>query len=77
MTKNANKTIARDPQRADLVKKVADIHGVSTQYIYQILKCQRENEEIFSTYMFLLQEGNALVEAARQMVPFSKQTKKA
>jgi len=71
MAKNPNKTIVRNSERANLVKKTASIHNVSEDYVYKILKTERENEEIFATYMFLLQEGNALVEAARKMVQFN------
>jgi hypothetical protein len=70
MTKNSKKTNKRDPQRADLVKKTADIHHVTPRYVYQILAMERESEEILATYMFLLQEGNRLVEEAAKLVPF-------
>lgn len=70
MVKNYNKTNKRDPQKADLVKKTASIHHVSERYVNYILNMERENEEILATYMFLLQEGNELVEAAKKLVPF-------
>lgn len=70
MIKKSNKIIKRDPQRADLVKKTAAIHNVTPRYVNYILQMERENEEILSTYMFLLQEGNKLVEEAAKLVPF-------
>jgi len=71
MPKNLKKTIARDPERADLVKKTARICGVSTNLVYKVLTGDRNNEEVFSTYMFLLEGGNALVEEAKKLVPFN------
>ena len=71
MPKNLKKTIARDPERADLVKKTATICVVSTNLVYKVLNGDRNNEEVFSTYMFLMEGGNALVEEAKKLVPFN------
>lgn len=71
MAKSSNKTIVRNPSKANLVKKTAEICNVSQSLVYQVLRMDRQNEEIISTYMFLLQGENALVEAAKKLVPFN------
>lgn len=71
MAKDSNKTRNRDSKRAALVKNVADIHRLSTSMVYKVLAGERNNEDVFSTYMFLLQGGNALKEEAKKLVPFN------
>jgi hypothetical protein len=46
-----SKTVTRDNQKALLVKKLADKHGVTQDYIYKIIDGSRNNEEIFTDYM--------------------------
>lgn len=58
------KTRPKDNQRALLVKKVAEKHGVTPRYIYQILNGDRENEEIFADYMELKEQVTALFKNA-------------
>ena len=70
MRKNLDKRIGYDPQRPYLVKRTADIHRVSKRYVYMILNGERENEEIFTTYMELLEGSDALIEAVKKAVPF-------
>lgn len=69
MTNNLEKTTAYDPMKPFLVQKVADMHGVSKSYVYKILSCERENEEIFASYMELLEGTNNLLEAVKKAVP--------
>lgn len=69
MEKKFEKTTAYDPMKPFLVQKVADMHGVSKAYVYMILNCERENEEIFSSYMELLEGTNNLLEAVKKAVP--------
>ena len=69
MRKKSEKRIPYDPQRPYLVKRTADIHRVSKRYVYMILDGERENEEIFSTYMELLEGSNALIELVKKAVP--------
>jgi hypothetical protein len=71
MANNPKKPAFRDSEKASLVKKVADIHGVSTRYVYMILNGDREHEAVFTTYMNLLEGTNELLEKVKQMVPFN------
>ncbi len=70
MSNNPKKTIAHDSDKASLVKKTADIHGVSTRFVYMVLNGERGNDEVFTTYMNLHEGVNDLVEAVKQMVQF-------
>ncbi|HCN82508.1 MAG TPA: hypothetical protein DIT07_02655 [Sphingobacteriaceae bacterium] len=76
MVKYLNKTISHDPQKTFIVKKTAELYGVSTSLIYKILSGDRENDEIFMTYMEL-QEGidaliqeNEMLQEVKKLLPF-------
>ena len=65
------KTKKRDVHKASLVKKTADICGVSESYVYKILDCDRDNENVMATYMTLMQGENQLLEEVKKLVPFT------
>ena len=71
MKKYLSKTIVRDSERSFLVKKVAEMHQVSPRYIYYILNGDRENDEIFKTYMDFKEGHNALTEEVKKLIPFN------
>lgn len=71
MAKNIEKTRERDADRAAIVHKVASTLGVSVRYVYMVISGERENDEIFATYMYLLEGQNALLEEVKKMVPFN------
>ena len=71
MTINSKK----DNLRTLSVKKVADMWGVQTNYVYKVIRGEREHEGIFTTYMEMLEGHNELVEKVKELVPF--ETKKA
>lgn len=76
MINNSDKTKLRDPKKAFLVKKTAELHGVSTSLIYKILSGDRENDEIFMTYMDLkegidsLIQENEMLQEVKKLLPF-------
>lgn len=72
MIKSSTKVINRDSEKTFMVKKVAEIMGVSTSKVYKVLSGDREDEEVFSAYMDLKEGVNDLVEAVKKIVPFSK-----
>ena len=72
MTKISDKTIFKDSEKTFLVKKVADMHKVSERYVYYILSGERENDEIFKTYMDLKEGNNELAESVKKLIPFKK-----
>lgn len=45
----------RDPEKANIVEKTAEIHGVSKRLVYQVISGDRINEEVLTTYMNLLE----------------------
>ena len=71
MTKQMNKTTDRDSQRSFIVKKTAEMHRVSTSYVYKIINGDREKEAIFETYMDLVEGTNTLVEAVKNLIPLN------
>jgi predicted transcriptional regulator len=76
-----NKTGKRDAERAARVKKTAIIVGVSEAMVYKVLIGDRNNEEVFNTYMDLLElereafetaKENHLLAEVEKIVPFNK-----
>ena len=60
----------RDAATAARVKKVADIHKVSTRLVYYVIDGERENEAIMTTYMEFVEGENRLLEEVKKLVPF-------
>jgi hypothetical protein len=69
MTKNSDKTNIRDVEKSFLVKRVAELHHVSRRYVYYVLNGDRDNDEIFKTYMDLKEGNKALAEEAKKLIP--------
>ena len=46
----------KDIEKASKVKKTARLHGVTTDYVRKILRGDRHNEDIFGTYMTLMEK---------------------
>ena len=51
----------RDAENAFRVKRTAELTGLKKDAIYKIIRGDRENEEVFTTYMELLERDNALL----------------
>lgn len=71
MAKINNKTIVKDSAKSYIVKKVAEMHGVTPRYVYYILAGKKENDKIFATYMDMLEGTNTLVEEVKKLIPFN------
>jgi hypothetical protein len=71
MLKNPKKTTCRNPEKAATVKKVAAIHHVEPAFVYMVLRGDRNNEAILSTYMLLQEGSNDLLNAVKKLVPFN------
>lgn len=63
------KTLPNIVKRRDVAALVARIHGVSDNYVRKVLRGERENEAIFSTYMEIIEQDNLLIQAVRKAVP--------
>ncbi|RTL47227.1 MAG: hypothetical protein EKK39_14755 [Sphingobacteriales bacterium] len=61
----------RDVKRAALVKKTAELMGVSQRYVNMVLAGERDSDCIISCYMELLEGENLLLEKVRQLLPFN------
>lgn len=71
MSKTNNKTTKKDSQNSFIVKKVAELHGVTPRYVNYILEGKRKNDEIFMTYMDIYEGTNTLVEEVKKLIPFN------
>lgn len=66
-----NKPNKRDAEMAYRVKRVAELTGKNPASVYRILRGDRNNEEVFTTYMELLERDNQLMEEVKKLVPFN------
>lgn len=69
--KKMKKPKKRDAEMAYRVKRTAELCGVDKASVYRILRGDRENEEVFTTYMELLERDNALLDEVKKLVPFN------
>ena len=56
--------------RDDTARLVADMHGVTSDYVRKVINGKRTNERILSDYITLKQGKNLLIEAVKNAVPF-------
>lgn len=63
--------IKRDVRRAATIKDTAEVLGVSPSLVQKTLNTTRNNEKVIEVFMFLQEEKNLLVEAAKKLVPFN------
>lgn len=69
--KKMNQPKKRDAEMANRVKRTAELCGVCRPSVYRILRGDRVNEEVFTTYMELLERDNKLMEEVKKLVPFN------
>ena len=61
----------RSAENAFRVQRVAEITGLKPNSVEKIIRGDRENEEVFTTYMELLERDNALLDEVKKLVPFN------
>lgn len=71
MDKNKENIKKRDAVLTSRVKKTAKITGVSDRYVRMIINGERTNDEVLSTYMFIQEGENKLLQQAKLLVPFN------
>lgn len=71
MAKNSEKRRTRDTIRAARVKRTAEICRVSVRMVQLVVNGDRENEEVFSTYMALAEGENLLIQSVKRLVAFN------
>jgi len=59
----------RSAKLAARVQNTAELTGFTKDYVYAVISGDRENEEVMTTYMFLYEEENKLLKAAKDLVP--------
>jgi hypothetical protein len=67
--KNIQKTGNTTVKRKDVARLVAEVHGVSPRYVRMVMNAERENEAIIETYMQIVEQDNALLQAVKKAVP--------
>jgi len=58
----------RSAKLAARVQKTAELTGYTADYVYKVLNAVRENEDVMTTYMFLYEGENKLMQAAKKLV---------
>lgn len=61
----------RDTQRAAIIKKTAEIVGVSERYVRLVLNGDRENQDVVLVFMELSEGSTKLVQQVRKLVPLN------
>jgi excinuclease UvrABC helicase subunit UvrB len=57
-------------RRRDVATLVAEIHGVTADHVRKVIRGDRENEQILTTYMEILEGDSLLLIAVKKAVPF-------
>jgi hypothetical protein len=57
-------------RRRDVATLVAEIHGVTADHVRKVIRGDRENEEILTTYMEIIERDSLLLIAVKKAVPF-------
>lgn len=60
----------REAFKASLAQKTARIARVSTRYVRMVINGDRENQQVMSVYMQLLEGENKLLAQVKELVPF-------
>ncbi len=63
------KTISKKRLRDDTARIVAEIHGVSPDYVRKVGKGERENEEIMASLIDYRQEKSKLIKHIESLIP--------
>lgn len=58
-------------RRRDLAIRVAEIHGVTADYVRKVMRGDRENESILATSMKIIENDNLLLQAIKNILPFN------
>jgi len=71
-----SKTIERVRRRDHITRIVADIHGVSTDYVRRIRNGERNNEEIMATLVDYQIASEKLIKHLEKLVPIKPNPEK-
>jgi hypothetical protein len=63
-------------KRDELARIVAELHGVSQDYVQKIRRGERNNEEIMCTLMDLHEGKKKLIEEVKRLIPLDKKREK-
>lgn len=71
MAKMIEKRKQRNALEAARIQRTSEITGVSVRMVQMVVKGDRKNEEVFTTYMTLYEGENELVKAVKELIPFN------
>ncbi len=67
---NLKDAIEKDLQHANRIKNTAEIMGVTQRYVRYVVGGERNNDQIFTCYMELLEGETKLIKSVKDLVPF-------
>lgn len=70
MAKKTNKTNKRSAETAYRIQRTASLCGVSTRTVYRAINADTNNEEVFTTYMELMERDHSVIEDVAKLIPF-------
>lgn len=70
-SKSIQKNTGSILRRRDLATRVAQIHGVTADYVRKVIRGDRENESILATYMLIIENDNLLLQTVKNILPFN------
>jgi hypothetical protein len=70
-SKSIQKNTGSILRRRDLATRVAQIHGVTADYVRKVIRGDRENESILATYMHIIENDNLLLQTVKNILPFN------
>lgn len=69
--KGGDSVTRRSAATASLVKRTAELMGVTEQLVYKVLRGYRTNEQVMACYITLLEGETQLLDAVKKLVPFN------
>jgi hypothetical protein len=69
MPKNPSKQTQKRKIAEEVVRILADKHGVTERFVQMVISGEKNNEEILTDYLFYKQEHNLLLQEVKKAVP--------
>lgn len=69
MPKNPSKQTSKRKIAEEVVRVLADKHGVTERFVQMVISGEKKNEDILTDYLFYKQEHNLLLQEVKKVVP--------
>lgn len=70
MPKTVEYQVPKEPNHREITAIVADIVGVTPDYVRKVLNGENNNEQVMTAYMEYLEGKKRLIKAVKELVPF-------